>query len=1081
MPRWTTLLLLKHHCLRLLQPIWCILLLLLLQQSVHGQGYDFRHYQVENGLSHNTVLCSLQDQKGFLWFGTKDGLNRFDGYAFKVFRKVAGQPGSLGNNNIHSLFEDKEGTLWVGTEKGLFQYLPHTEEFRLVAPTTGRYIDKMTEDQRGNLWFISNFELCRYARQEKALTVYNNQRFFVTTSLCASADGAIWATTSDGQLKKFDPRTGTFAGFDLFTHSNGQASRWLEHLYASAEGYLLAGTSDTEIKLIDPAKGTYTDITLPHSGQKNLYIRSILQTGPGTFWLGAESGLFIYNLNTKQCQHLEKDYSNPYSLNDNAIYTFCRDREGGIWVGTYFGGINYLPNQQSPFAKFYPQKGKNSLSGNVVREIKQDHFRNLWVGTEDAGLNKIDSKGRVTHFLPTGAPGGLSFFNIHGLFVNGDELWVGTFLHGLDVLDIRSGKVVRHYSAGAASGLTHDFIYSFYQNARGQIFVCTPHGVSAYNRAKDQFEPVNGLPYWNWYSAVLQDAKGRFWGATFGNGLHFLDLSTGKTATYRPVPGQPNSLGSDRVNAIFEDSQKQVWFATEEGLCRWNETTQNFTRYGTANGFPSDFILSLQEDAAQNLWISTTRGLVRFHPGSGKLQVFTTANGLLSDQFNYNSAFKDAGGQLYFGSTRGFVRFQPGELKQDRFESPVYLTGFQVNGQDAVIGGRGSPLARSILYTGAVTLNHRQSTFSVDFAALTFSAPELVDYAYRMDGLAKNWVRLKQIRRVDFLQLPPGRYTLRVKAFSNNGTGSREARLTVVILPPWWASSWARGSYLVVALLLGYFLVRLYHRRMELRNQRKFEILQMAQEKELLQSKIDFFTNVAHEIKTPLTIIKVPLKKIIRKAGHLPEIENSLKIMDRNTNRLIELTNQLLDFRQADLGKLQLLPERVNVTQVVAETCAGFDSLAEQNQVLLQVALPDEEIPATLDVDAFKKILYNLFSNAVKYAAGKVVVRLVPFFKDDRSFTLVVQNDGPPISEELREKIFEPFYRIRTTENKPGTGIGLALARTLTHLLKGQLTLEPTENGMIVFSLTLPVESPDTTGTPWLLSPVTAPNESTKT
>lgn len=1057
--------------LQALKVIPVFLMAFLTCRTVCSQSFYFRHYQVENGLSNNSVMCSLQDKAGFLWFGTKDGLNRFDGYAFKTFRRNDGKPGSIGNNFVHALCEDREGTLWVGTDKGLFRYLEKTEAFQLAAATANFFIDKILDDGAGNLWLISGFTLCRYTKQTDKLETYDPQKFFIATSFCTTPDGTVWVGTSEGQLMRYHSGKNVFTGFDLFGHSATTNSRWIESLCTTNAGRVLAGTSNTEFKLVEPFGATYTDISLPVSGQANLYIRSIKQTTPDEFWLGTESGVFVYNQKTGKSLHLKKDYNNPYSISDNAIYTFCRDREGGVWVGTYFGGLNYYPNPYTPFERTFPRKGENSLGGNVVREIKKDRYGNFWIGTEDAGLNKLDpSTGLFTRYQPNGTPSSISFFNIHGLLATGDELWVGTFHHGLDILNIRTGKVVRHFDAGSESGLTHNFIYSIYQNDSGRIYVTTPHGAFAYNRKQNRFNWLEGFPHWNWYSSVLQDDKGRIWAATFGNGLHSYQAATGESRTFTNQANDPHSISSNRINSIFEDSHHNLWFATEEGLCKWNEKSKNFTRYGTANGLPSDFIFCLLEDKEQNLWISTTKGLARFHPASGEVQVYTVANGLLGDQFNYSSAFKDTDGRLYFGSAKGLISFRPEEFSKSNFSSPVYLTGFQVNGMDITVGSNESPLKKSILYTDQITLNHHQSTFSVDFAALNYSAPEMIRYSYRMDGRSNKWVDLKKSRRVDFIELAPGTYTFRVKALNSDGIWSRETKLTIIILPPWWASTLAYAVYILCILLLVYYLVRSYHNRVEEKNKRRFEMLSMvkekeilemelAKEKELLQAKIEFFTNVAHEIKTPLTLIKVPLKKIIKKAGGIPEIENSLKIMDRNTSRLIELTGQLLDFRQTEINKFHLSFEQAEISGLVGDACSGFTTLAEQRNLSFSVRLPPKPFVAFVDIDAFNKIIYNLFSNAVKYADSQVDIALLPCLRNDHSFTIRVKNDGYLIPVELQEKVFEPFYRIRANENETGTGIGLALARSLTLLHNGTLLLDPPEDNMNVFSLTLPLHN----------------------
>lgn len=1016
-------------------------------------------------------MCSLQDRMGFLWFGTKDGLNRFDGYSFKTFRKTYGKPWCIGNNFIRSLYEDRQGALWIGTERGLYRYMEKTEIFSLVPATTAFSISNLAQDSNGNFWFISGFSLCRYSKQTGKLECYDQRKYFVATSICIGSEGIVWVGTVDGYLKRYHPENNSFSSFYLYEHSKPATDRYIESLYQTSNGDLIAGTHNLGIKLVNARRNYYTDLLQPFASEKTTFVRTIMQTAPDEFWLGAETGIYIYNHKTGKLLHLQKDYNDPFSLSDNIVHTLWRDREGGIWIGTYFGGVNYYPNQYTLFKKFFPKKFENALSGNIAREIKKDQYGNLWIGTEDAGLNKLDPAGVFTHYQPTGSDNSISSNNVHGLLAAEDELWIGTFDGGLDVMNIRTGKVMKHFRAGPGSDLEINFIYCIYQTPAGQILIGTPLGVYVYNREKDKLERLKGLPPWDWYSSILMDRSGTLWATTLGRGVHFYNPATGKGGSFTHNDTIPNSLSNDRVNAVFEDSKNNLWFATEDGLCVWNPSTRKFRRYGTYDGFPSDFMLSILEDEKENLWITTTRGLVRFHPVSGKPQVYTTTNGLLSDQFNFNSAFKDANGAMYFGSVKGLISFLPGQFRQNNFAPPVFLTELQIKNAELPIAGKGSPLKQSITLTDDLTLAYDQSTFSIHFAALSYTAPEMTQYSYKMEGLSNEWVSLKTKRSVSFTELPPGAYTFWVKTVNSDGIGSKkEAKLTIHILPPWWASTWAYIAYVLLVVLLLYNFVHAYHRRMKEKNRRKIELLKMekekeilklelSREKELLQAKLDFFTNVAHEIKTPLTLIKAPLHKVIKKAGNVPGIENSLKIMDRNTQRLIDLTNQLLDFRQIEMDKFHLSFETTDVTRLLTEACAGFTTLAEQDNKSLTLQMPETSFFAFVDADAFNKIVYNLFSNAVKYAESKVHIALLPGFKNSNTFTVVVKNDGYLIPEELKEKIFEPFFRMREIESQTGNGIGLALSRSLAALHKGALVLEPPEDNMNVFSLTLPIQS----------------------
>jgi ligand-binding sensor domain-containing protein/signal transduction histidine kinase len=1049
----------KNKALQFYRFIWIIVFILATHHGSFGQSHYFRHYQVENGLSNNAVICSLQDRMGFLWFGTKDGLNRFDGYSFKVFRSQANKPGSVGSNFIHALYEDEKGLLWIGTEKGLYRYNPLSENFLAVEATANMPISEITSDRKGNIWFLSGLTLLKFNQAADSLTSFDPAQHFEATGICVTGDGTFWASTSNGFLMKYDPQTNTFSGYDLFLDRKNSVYKWIEKIYATDNGYILVGTGNAGAKIFDTKQSGYKNISINNNRQSDLFVRNFIQTSPGEFWMGTEAGVFIYNMATGNSVNLTKKYNDPFSISDNAVYTFCQDREGGIWVGTYFGGLNYYPKQYTPFKKFIPKTGENAIAGNVVREIKEDGLGNLWIGTEDAGLNKYNkATGRFMHFQPTGAEGSISYSNIHGLLVAGNELWIGTFEHGLDVMNITTGKVEKHFMSSPGSPLKSNFIYTVYQSPEGEIMIGTTIGAYRYNRRKNNFDTIPGMPIYNWYTSILKDANGVIWTGTYGNGINYYNTKSGERGNYRYNASKAESLSSDRVNSIFQDSDQNLWFATEDGLCRLVNAKGSFVRYGTANGFPSNFIISILEDANKNLWISTTKGLVNFNPATGKVQVYSSSNGLLSDQLNFSSAYKDSEGRMYFGSAKGLVSFHPGEFSPNKFIPPVYITGFQINNQDIVASGEGPLAKNSITYTDKIILDHNESTFSIDFAALSFTAPETLEYAYRLEGLSKDWTHIKGNRKVYFTGLAPGTYTFRVKAANTTGVWSeKETKITIVIRPPWWASIWAYIAYALIVLLIIFYFIRNYHNRVEQMNRRKIELLQIAKEKEIFQAKIEFFTNVAHEIKTPLTLIKIPLAKVIKKTAGIPDIEASLRIMDRNTNRLIDLTNQLLDFRQTEINGYKLSFVNTNISELLADAYQSFSSLAEQRNIKMSIHLPPAPFYAYVDTEAFSKIIYNLFSNAVKYAEGNVQIYLHPFLKSNSSFTIQIKNDGYIVPGHLKEKIFEPFFRIKETAHQKGTGIGLALSLSLAQLHKGVLLLEDTEDGMNVFSLTLPV------------------------
>ncbi|MBC9932274.1 ligand-binding sensor domain-containing protein [Chitinophaga qingshengii] len=1035
----------------------CIVIFLLLFASfpARSQSVNFIHYQVENGLSNNAVICTWQDRQGFMWFGTKDGLNRFDGYTFRVFRHDPQQPGSIGGNYIAVLWEDNDGLLYVGTDKGLYVYNPATEAFKAIPAKPGIVL-AIDKDPDGNIWFSVDLKLYRYNPRNGALIA--PAHYPSASNLCRAADGNIWLSSPEGQIAVYNKQTDRFTAYPLYDHSPPVTSTWITKMVATGQDTILVGTTTQGLKVFNTRLHTYQDqLTLTAEGT-GTYVRDFLRRGPDEYWIATESGIYIYHPSNGSYINLRKKYNDPYSISDNAVYTLYRDREGGIWAGTYFGGVNYFTGAYTAFEKFFPRTGENALGGNAVREICADRYGQLWIGTEDGGLNKMDIRsGNISNIRPLPGGGGLSHTNLHGLLVTGDTLWIGTFEHGLDLLNVRTGKFFRHYSAGNGPYDLHsNFIYSITQDRQGDVLFCTSRGLYRYTRERDGFIPVKEVPGYIFYTCLYQDSEGTYWAGTTRDGLYHFNPHTGKKGVYLFSDTDSTSLPNNRVDHILEDSRYQLWCATEGGLCRLDKSTGRFVRYTTHNGLLSNMTYNLLEDDQHDLWITTSKGLAHLHPASGAIKVYTKANGLLNDQFNYNSAYKDSCGTLYFGSVKGMIRFNPASLPADSYVPPVYLTGFQVFNKPLLPGG--PELARAINYTDTITLAYDQSSFSIDFAALRFNSPETTPYAYKMEGLDKDWTYLETNRKAVFTKLSPGTYHFLVKAANNSGQWTSAPRqLTIRILPPFWASYPAYVLYLVTLCSLVWYIVRHYRIRNRQQQQRRMELLEHEKEKELYQAKIEFFTHIAHEIRTPLTLIKGPMEKVIQRSAEVPQIQKNLLIMERNTNRLLDLTNQLLDFRSTEINGYKLNFVKAPVPALLQEIHLQFIPAAEQKELQFRIALPVPHFFAYVDLEAFHKIVSNLVSNAIKYAAGTVLIELLPVEENDQYFTIHIQNDGVLIPSEMKEKIFEPFFRGKSADNQPGTGLGLSIARSLVQLHQGTLTLQYAHHRYNVFVLTLPI------------------------
>ncbi|HMR19703.1 MAG TPA: two-component regulator propeller domain-containing protein, partial [Sphingobacterium sp.] len=416
--------------------------------TAKGQLHYFTHYQVEQGLSNNAVLCSLQDSKGFMWFGTKDGLNRFDGYSFRIFQNDPTSSTSLGSNYIRVLHEARDGMIWVGTDQGIYIFDPSIEKFTLLHPKIVDEILDIQTDKSGDIWFISDLVLYQYVIAQDSV-VRRSHHIDVSALRITKEQKEIWLGTTVGKILKYHPATTKFTEYSVFRDSPPTVDHRIEKIYdVRASRQLVIGTRKQGIKLLDIEKNSYRDLLSKDHKNEAIFVRDIIHNKGNEYWFATESGIISYDIDSNKHYFITRQKDDPWSLADNAVYTFCKDQEGAIWIGTYFGGINYYSQTNTFFEKFFPKTTLNSISGFAVREIVEDRYGKIWIGTEDGGLNKFDPKTNAfTNFRPGTGKQAIAHSNIHGLLATGDTLWIGTFEHGLDLLDIQSGKVFRHYNA----------------------------------------------------------------------------------------------------------------------------------------------------------------------------------------------------------------------------------------------------------------------------------------------------------------------------------------------------------------------------------------------------------------------------------------------------------------------------------------------------------------------------------------------------------------------------------------------------------------------------------------------------------
>ncbi|WP_207534156.1 ligand-binding sensor domain-containing protein [Desertivirga arenae] len=1033
-----------------------LLTLLLTVLSASGQAFYFRHFQAENGLTHNTVFSLLQDKNGFIWIGTKSGLNRFDGYSFKSISN-SNSIGSLSDITINSICEDLNGLIWIATGSGLFRYDQTDESLHKIYKSEDFDISYLRCDRENNLWFISREKLFRFNYKTRLFTYKG------VLATCFSIDslGDMWLGDSKGFLKKLNIKTNNLSQFEIFDKSIGQNLKAISKVFCSGTE-VLVGTTKQGLQSYDVQARKLKPVISKNKDGTEVYIRDIIGGEGNNCWIASESGIYRYNAETGEIINLKKRPDDPYSISDNAVYALCKDKEGGIWAGTFFGGLNYFSRETSKFEKYYPLSSKNSLSGSAVREIHSIDGKEIWIGTEDAGLNKFNiNTGQFSIYTSNGQPLSLSYPNIHGLLADKRAIYVGPYLHGLEVINPATGNVKNRFTLLKSTGSnSSDFVMCIYKTAENTILIGTVGGgLLAFDEKGKRFNKYPYFPKSDFIYSITQDHKGFVWAGSLTDGAYFYHPVTGENGNIRFYGRRDRGKESDfLIQGIMEDSNGRLWFSTEGGgLIRLEKDRKTFKKFSTKTGFPTNNVYRALEDKRGRLWISSLKGLICFNLENDHFKVYTQANGLLTDQFNYNSAYKAPDGKMYFGCVKGMISFKPESFNGSHNPPALYFTGFQIDNRE-VIPGRSSILKKSINYTDTVILNYNQSNFNIEFAALSYSSPSVVKYKYKMTGLDKNWTYLSSNRRAYFTDLSPGNYSFTVIAESNVGNWpAQEKVLHIKVLPPIWKSKWAYLIYTISLALLVYYSIRYYKIRMERKNRSKLQLYELEKEREVYQAKIEFFTTIAHEIQTPLTLIQGPTERALKRIEEVPSIRKNLLMIEKNTMRLLELTRQLLDFRKAEINQFELNFVKVDLILLLKHQVTIFKEDAAKKAINIVENLPKEPFYAFVDREALIKITSNLLSNSVKYCQALVEVKFIVPQVDEQTFTIRFINDGPGISNAERLKVFEPFYRAANGRNKPGTGIGLSLAKSLTDLHGGSLKLLNTHNELTIFELTLPI------------------------
>ena len=1018
--------------------------------------FQFKNYDTSVGLSQNSVLAIAQDNMGFMWFGTRDGLNRFDGKTFKIYRKSTDRHG-LGSNRISCIYESPNNELWIGTERGVFIYSPYSDSFRhfdlkaddgveVTALTTvitgdGQRIFIGSTSQGVFIYDIEKKKLEHHlvngALSVSGIYVDSNKTLwlaFYNSGLCYTRNDfkTIVDFTDENGRKILDGETVT--GMEFSDADN-------IYLCSSASGLMELNINTRKLTpLIASAKG------------KDLYAHHLIKSD-NKLMMATENGLFTYDISTRTSRHYRYESTNPFALTDNSLQTVYRDKDGGIWVGSFFGGVSYAPRMSYAFSNYIPRIDvTGSLPGRRVSKLAEGKDGRIWVGTEDGGLSYYSPQTGRFHFVETSS----AFSNVQSLCVKGEQIWVGTFANGLKVVDASTGKLLHSYGASLAPGHLHDdIIFSLYATRNGHIYIGTLGGLYTYHAEDDSFEFYEELPKHEVYD-IMEDRHGNLWVAIYDHGVYMRPVGSTKWQCFSTVN---STLVDNNVVSLFENSLGQIWVATDgSGVSCYNPSKQSFEKVPIPSNQPKRVVLAMTEDNEGLMWLTTNEGLMCYNPENSATRLFTTANGLMDNNFSYNSALCSSNGRIYLGCQTGLVAFSPESFLGVTAAPVVVATELVIQGRTVDHFSEDSPLAQSITTTKELILNHQQNSFALKMAILSYRDAQMRQISYMLEGFDHEWQSLYSDNYVRYTNLPAGHYVLHVQDITESGKIAEPYTLVITVLSPWYQRWWAWLSYLLIISGIIYFLYRYWTERARMSRRLAMEKFEHEKEQELYQSKINFFTNVAHEIRTPLTLIKGPLTDILQKDIEDDDERENLNIMDQNVTRLLNLTNQLLDFRKTERNGLKLNFESCNVAQLVKDVYVRFRPLMQNKGIEESMKLPLEPLQAHVDREAVTKIVSNLLTNATKYCDHFVELTLERIAD---TIVLTVRNDGPVIDREIRKRIFTPFYRSESAQSQLGTGIGLALARSLAELHSGTLDIVDDPN-LNVFQLTLPIEQQQT-------------------
>lgn len=1022
--------------------------------------YIFEGITNDKGLTHNTVFDICQDKKGFMWFATDGGLNRFDGQNIRQYYAQENNR-SLPSNSASCMVYTSDFKMFIGTIDGLALYLPETDDFSQIL-YNNMPLDNIIALQQG----LGSELLISTTKKGAFIYNYETNKFTTLTFLkerifgmCVDKQGTYWAY-SRYTLFRFNKNHQLIAKYQVSPTLFNSA---ISYVRSDSRGILWIGTFEKGLFTFNFQSKKITPV-ISSNGVEMYYIRTIEEgENPNEYWVGTEKGLYVINVQTGYFEHYTQSFDgHRKTINDNAIYKIFRNKQNVFFVGTYFGGVNIAKTRHIGFNAIYPEDKPGYLHGKALSSIVKAPDGKLWIATEDAGIAIFDKgNNSFKHLLANSKnPTTISTNNVHALLLDNKVCWAGHFMGGLSKIDIQTGKT-KHFLQNPfdASSLNNNFVFALHFLSPDSILVGTIAGVDLFDKKTEKFSRFRENELNDCYVYDIFNAPdGKVWICTYNNGIFILDRTHRGLMTHFQA-GDNSGLSGNSIISHLVDSKKRIWIGTRgAGLCLYNHSKQSFTVFNS-NGILSDNVVyGILEDNKGMLWVSSNKGISQLNLSDSTSIHFNYKQGINGNQYNYKSYYKDNDGTMYFGSVTGLTWFQPDNIITATEKQDVYFTNLLIFNEIIRPNSTGL-LKKQIDFTEKVELKYNQNSFTFEFGVIDYSASDIA-YQYYLVGFDKSWSPITEKSQANYTNISTGDYVFHVRAVNKiNNIVSAERILQIGISPPFWKSLPAYLVYLILLSGIMYYFYKNYRKRQQEKLTLAIEKIEKDNLNLLHQHKLNFFTYISHEFKTPLSIIIASVEMLFRErhtqdANEISEIQHSIK---RSATRLLTLVNQLMEFRKIETDHAVMSISKGSIVDFVNQVISIYRPLLKERNIELNLQMSYEQTEIYVDFDKLEKILTNLFTNAVKYtpSGGNIGFQ---FKVTNEEIEFSVKDSGKGLQEAQKEKIFEVFYNEKFSNNfVESSGIGLSLTAALVKLMKGLIWVESEPDKVCMFNVRIPL------------------------